>query len=78
MRAAGGDIPNVSSLVLLTIPLSWLLLAALLAMSVETERRMLSPRALIVRTARTRTSPEHAEKLVAAEVERLLRDTQRR
>lgn len=62
----------------LAFPLTWLVLWAVLALSDLTERRVLSPQALIVRAATTRRArPEHAERLVAVEFDRLLRDVQR-
>jgi hypothetical protein len=61
-------------LLLLSIPGTLLLLVVLLYLSDVAETRIVSPRALILRAVvGRRTSPEQAEVLVAAEVERLLR-----
>lgn len=61
---------------LLLIPGTIALLAAILFLSDVAETRIVSPRALILRAVSARrTSPENAEALVAAEVERLLRST---
>ena len=66
-------------LLLLTIPFALLIPCGLLMLSATAERRILSPQALILSTARARgSSPELAEALVAREFERLLKDTQRR
>ena len=59
---------------LLSIPGTLLLIALLLILSDWAEDRVVSPQALIVRAAKgKRTPPEHAEALVAAEVDRILR-----
>src|SRR4051812_5042185 len=72
--ADGGNEGSMPTWTLLSIPGTFLLLAALLFLTGVAEARVVSPRALILRavTAR-RTSPEIAERLVVAEVERLLR-----
>ncbi len=58
---------------LLSIPGTLVLLGLLLFLSDMAENRVVSPQALIVKAAKGRsTSPERAERLVAAEVERLL------
>lgn len=65
-------------MVLLVIPACLLILAGLLFLSAEVERRVLSPRSMIISAVRARRgSPEVAEGLVAREFERLLRDYQR-
>jgi hypothetical protein len=65
-------------LALLFIPGTLALLMALLFLSALVEERVLSPRALILRVARTNAAtPEHAETFVAREFERLLRQTSR-
>jgi hypothetical protein len=61
----------------LAIPGTVVLLMGLLFLSALVESRVLSPQALILRVARTRSSPEHTEALVAKETERLLRNLQR-
>jgi hypothetical protein len=66
-------------LLLLTLPAALLIPVGLLMLSVEAEQRILSPRSIILSTARARrNTPELAEALVAREFERLLKDTQRR
>ena len=61
---------------LLMIPGTLVLLAAILFLSDVAEQRIVSPRALILRAVTgRRTTPEHAEALVVAEVERLLRSS---
>jgi hypothetical protein len=74
-----GEQEIVNSLVLLLfIPATLILLMGLLLLSALVEERILSPRALILRVARTRAaSPDHAEQFVAREFERLLRQNQR-
>jgi hypothetical protein len=64
---------------LLTIPVTLGLPCLLLVMSAAAEERILSPRSMILSTARARRStPELTEALVAREFERLLRTAQRR
>ena len=66
-------------LLLLTLPTALLIPSGLLMLSAVAERRILSPRSLILSTAKSRHStPELTEALVAREFERLLKDTQRR
>jgi hypothetical protein len=61
---------------LLAIPGTFVLLALVLLLTDIAETRIVSPRALILRAvAARRTSPELTERLVVAEVERLLRAT---
>ena len=63
---------------LLLIPGTIALLAVILFLSDVAETRIVSPRALILRAVTgRRTTPENAEALVAAEVERLLRSSNR-
>ncbi|HEX4978512.1 MAG TPA: hypothetical protein VFV35_00460 [Acidimicrobiales bacterium] len=64
---------------LLAVPMALVLISGLLALSAALERQVLSPRAMILSAARSRRAqPEFAEAFVAREVERLLRDVQRR
>lgn len=66
-------------LLLLTLPAALSMPCALLMLSAAAETRILSPRSLIMSTARARRStPESTEVLVAREFERLLKNTQRR
>jgi|GEM_PF-6472742 len=59
---------------LLMIPGTVLLLGLLLGLSDMAEKRIVSPRALILRAVTgRRTTPDVAESLVTAEFERLLR-----
>ena len=59
----------------LAVPLSLGVLTALLLATTWMEQHVLSPRSLILRTARVRnTAPEHVEQFVAAQYERLLQD----
>ena len=62
---------------LLLVPLAPVLVMATLLLTEWLERRFLSPRYLIVRAVKTRNTPEHAERMVAAEYERLLRQQSR-
>lgn len=63
---------------LLSIPLTLAMLAAILFLSALAERRFLSPRSLILSVTRfRRNTPEYAEAFVARQFERLLRDYQR-
>ena len=60
-------------LVVLLVPASLILMSLLLVGVTWFERWVLSPQALIVHTARARNvDPEHVEKLVAVESQRLL------
>ena len=68
----------MSSWILLAIPGTISLLMGLLFVSALVEERVLSPQALILRVARSRSTPEYAEAFVAKEFDRLLRDAQRR
>ncbi len=66
-------------LLLLTLPAALAIPCGILMLSAVAEQRILSPRSLILSTARARhNTPELAEVLVAREFERLLKDTQRR
>ena len=66
-------------MLLLGLPAAFILVVGVLAVSSLLEQRVLSPRSMIVSAARARRSPpEFAEAFVAREVERLLRDVQRR
>jgi len=63
---------------LLFVPGTLLVLFGLLMLTVMAERRILSPRALILQVSRARMAgPDHIETVVAREYERLLRDYQR-
>ena len=67
----------MSAWFLLTIPGTLLLLSAVLYLSAFAEERLLSPRSLILSTARARhATPEYAEAFVARQFERLLREYQ--
>jgi hypothetical protein len=69
---------DVSLLVLLLIPGTFVLLMGLLLLSAWVEERALSPQSLILQVAKTRSSsPEYAEAFVAREFDRLLRNAQR-
>ena len=62
---------------LLFIPGTLFFLFGLLMLTVMAERRILSPRALILQATRSRMAgPDHIETMVAREYERLLRNTQ--
>jgi len=72
--ASGGNAGCMPTWTLLSIPGTFLLLASLLFLTELAEKRVVSPRALILRAvAARRTSPEITERLVVAEAERLLR-----
>ena len=63
---------------LLSIPLALLLPCGLLALSAAAERRILSPRSMIISAVRSRRSaPEFTEAFVARQFERLLKNVQR-
>jgi hypothetical protein len=69
---------DVSLLVLLLIPGTFVLLMGLLLLSAWVEERALSPQSLILQVAKARSSsPEYAEAFVAREFDRLLRNAQR-
>ncbi|HEX2701405.1 MAG TPA: hypothetical protein VHM89_14490 [Acidimicrobiales bacterium] len=60
---------------LLAVPGTCAVLSAILYLSAVAERRLLSPRRLILGAARARrSSPEFAEAFVARQFERLLRE----
>jgi hypothetical protein len=64
---------------LLGVPGALMFVSCLLALSSQLEGRVLSPRSMIVSAAKARRSqPEFTEAFVAREVERLLREVQRR
>ena len=66
-------------LLLLFVPGTAVLLAAILWLSDLCEKRFLSPRSLIIGVARTRrNTPEYAEEFVARQFERLLAEHHRR
>ena len=70
---------DVVDWLLLGVPGALVFVSALLALSSLLEQRVLSPRSMIVSAARARRAqPEFAEAFVAREVERLLREVQRR
>jgi hypothetical protein len=58
---------------LLLIPGTLAVLVLVLTITTLAETRIVSPRALILRAVTGRTTPDIAERLVAAEVERLLK-----
>ena len=71
-----GPFGNARNVMLLAIPGSLLVLAAVLAFSAYAEDHLVSSRALIVRVAQHRkVRPEVAEYVVARELERLLHKT---
>lgn len=58
---------------LLSIPLTFVLLTGLLYLSAMAERRFLSPRAVVLSTVKARRStPEYTEAMVAKQFEELL------
>lgn len=64
-----------SGLLLLAVPGTCAFLGGVLYLSAVAERRLLSPRRLILGAARARRStPEFAEEFVARQFERLLRE----
>jgi hypothetical protein len=61
-------------LLVLSIPVTVLLLAGVLFLSAFVERRFLSPRAVVLSTVRARrSSPEYTEAMVARQFEDVLR-----
>lgn len=65
-------------LLLLSLPMALLIPCGVLLLSAFAEQRILSPRSLILSTARARrNTPEKAEVVVAREFERLLKNAQR-
>jgi hypothetical protein len=68
----------MSVLELLSVPSAVVVTLALLLLTVWLEQRFLSPRFLITQVVRVRNTPEHAERIVAAQAEALLRGHQRR
>ena len=69
----------MGALLLLAVPVALLLVPGLLGLSWALERRIFSPQSMIVTAARSRRSaPEFAEAFVAGQVERLLKEAQRR
>ena len=70
----------MGSLGVLFVPGALLLVSVLLFVTAWLEENVLSPRSLILHTVRIRSRrvlPEHVERLVAAQSERLLRDLER-
>lgn len=66
-------------LLLAAVPAAFALVCGVLTLSWVLECRVLSPKAMILRAARSvRSKPEFAEQFVAREVERLLGDAPRR
>jgi hypothetical protein len=64
---------------LLSVPAALIVMMGILVLSQLVEQHVLSPRAMIIGAARSRsTSPDYAEGFVAGQLERLLRDAQRR
>jgi len=61
----------------LSVPSAVVVTLTLLLLTVWLERRFLSPRSLITMVVRVRNTPEHAERIVAAQAEALLRTYQR-
>lgn len=79
MNGAGGYEEAMSPVVLLlSIPGTLVLLAAVLVLSAMAEERFLSPRSLVISVVRTRNNtPEYAEAFVARQLEQLLADQTR-
>src|SRR5581483_1403712 len=76
----GVPLEAMGSFGVLLIPLALGLVSVLLVVTAWLEENVLSPRSLILHTVRTRSRrvlPEHVERLVAAQSERLLRDLER-
>jgi hypothetical protein len=70
----------MGSLGVILIPVALALISLLLFLTTWLEENVLSPRSLILHTARTRSRrvhPEDVERLVAAQSERLLRNFER-
>lgn len=68
----------MSSWLILSVPGTFAVLAAVLWVSAVAEQRFLSPRSLILSAARGRRStPEFTEEFVAKQFDRLLREAQR-
>jgi len=70
----------MGSLGVLLIPVSLALVSVLLFVTAWLEENVLSPRSLILHAVRTRSHrvrPEHVERVVAAQSERLLRNLER-
>ena len=67
----------MSVLQLLSVPSAAVVTLTLLLLTVWLEQRFLSPRSLITQVVRVRNTPEHAERIVAAQAEALLRGYQR-
>ena len=61
----------------LSVPSAVVVTLTLLLLTVWLERRFLSPRSLITMVVRVNNTPEHAERIVAAQAEMLLRTYQR-
>jgi hypothetical protein len=63
------------SLELLFVPLALTVIVLILAVTAWLEQSVLSPRSLILYSARSRrTRPEHVERLVAMQSERIMRE----
>jgi len=67
----------MSVLELLSVPSAAVVTLGLLLLTVWLERHVLSPRNLITMVVRVRNTPEHAERIVAAQAEALLSGYQR-
>jgi hypothetical protein len=66
---------GMSWFALLTVPGTLVLMLGLLLLSAYVEERVLSPKALILRVARSRfASPDHAEAFVAKQFDDMLRN----
>lgn len=73
MGDRGYDAPMPVPVMMLSIPATVLLLAAVLVWSTVAERRVLSPRALVFRVVQARrTTPDFVEAFVARECQHLL------
>ena len=62
----------MSAIELLSVPSAVVVTLGLLLLTVWLEQRFLSPRSLITMVVRVRNTPEHAERIVAAQAEALL------